>query len=65
MSYEVFKLSVNSLIEKAGGGIRVDFSNDETGRFIANCSDGTTIIGNSEAFKVTVKWRTHQAMAVI
>lgn len=67
MSYEVFKRKVNALIAKAGGNIRVRFSNDnDKGRFFANCSDGTTIIGNPDSLKVTVRFGSgHQSMAAI
>lgn len=67
MSYEVFKRRVNALIDHAGGGIEVCFNNDtENGRFFANCSDGTTIIGRPSSLKVTVRYGSgHQAMAAI
>lgn len=67
MSYDVFRRKVNALISRAGGGISVRFHNDaEKGKFFANCSDGTTIIGNSSSLKVTVRYGSgHQAMASI
>ncbi len=67
MSYEVFRRKVNALIAKAGGNIRVRFSSDtDKGRFYANCSDGTTIIGNPGRLKVTVRFGSgHQAMTAI
>lgn len=67
MSYEVFKRRVNALINRAGGGIKVRFVNDtDKGRFFANCSDGTTIIGHPSSIKVTVRYGSgHQAMATI
>lgn len=68
MSYEVFRRKVNALIERAGGGISVRFRNDaEAGKFFANCSDGTVIIGNSQTLRVSVRWngRNHQSMAAI
>lgn len=67
MSYEVFKRRVNALIDRTGGGIRVRFSTDpEKGRHYANCSDGTTIIGNERCKQVTVRWGSgHQAIAAI
>lgn len=67
MSYDVFIRKVNALIVKAGGKITVDFSNDtDNGKFFANCSDGTTIIGNQSSLKVTVRFGSgHQAMASI
>lgn len=67
MSYEVFRRKVSALISRAGGGISVRFHNDaDKGRFFANCSDGTTIIGNADCLKVTVRYGSgHQAMAVI
>lgn len=67
MSYEVFRQKVNALICKAGGGINVRFSTDpEKGKHYANCSDGTTIIGNTTCFKVAVRWGSgHQSVAAI
>lgn len=68
MSYETFRCKVNALIERAGGDIRVRFSkDDDTGKFFANCSDGTTIIGNRQALRVAVQWngRVHQGIATI
>lgn len=67
MSYEVFKRRVNALIDRAGGGIEVRFSNDiDEGKFFAKCSDGTIIIGCSSGLKVTVRYGSgHQAIATI
>ena len=67
MSYEVFERKVNALIKKAGGKITVRFRNDtDKGKFFANCSDGTVIIGNPASLKVTVRFGSgHQAMATI
>lgn len=63
MGYESFKRKVNALIAKVGG-ISVNFHNDtENGRFFANCSDGTTIIGRPSSHKVTVRYGSgHQMM---
>lgn len=65
MSLDYFKSSVTALAER--NGLSVDFSTDEdTGKHIAKCSDGTTIIGNPTSSKVTVKWGSgHTAMATI
>ncbi len=67
MSFEAFKASVNALIAKAGGGITVDFSTDEEqGKHFANCSEGTTIIGNRECKRVEVRWGSgHKSLACI
>lgn len=67
MSYDVFQRKVNALIVKAGGKITVKFSHDaDKGKFFANCSDGTTIIGNQSSLKVTVRFGSgHQAMTAI
>lgn len=67
MSYEVFRRKVNALVNRAGGNITVRFHNDtEKGRFFANCSDGTTIIGNPTSLKVSVRFGSgHQAVAAI
>lgn len=66
MSYDAFKRKVNALIARVGG-ITVNFKEDpEKGKFFANCSDGTTIIGNSAILKVTIKWGSgHTATATI
>lgn len=68
MRYEVFMAKVNALIKRADGGIKVWFSNDEEhGKYYANCSDGTVIIGSKACMKVTVQWngRNHQSMVAI
>lgn len=67
MSYEVFRRKVNALIAKAGGNINVRFSTDpEKGKHYANCSDGTTIIGNKSCLRVSVRWGSvHQSFAKI
>ena len=67
MSYEVFKRKVNALIQKAGGCINVSFSTDpDKGKYYANCSDGTTIIGAATCLKVAVRWGSgHQGVAAI
>lgn len=66
MSYESFQKKVNALIARVGG-LTVNFSEDtEKGKYYANCSDGTTIIGNSAILKVTIKWGSgHVAAAVL
>lgn len=68
MSYEVFKTRVNALINRASGGIKVWFSTDpDEGKHYANCSDGTTIIGNELCKRVEVRWngRNHRSIATI
>ena len=67
MQYEVFCDKVRALLSRSGADIKVRFHNDsDEGRFFANCSDGTTIIGNPSSFKVTVRFGSgHQAMAEI
>lgn len=68
MSYEVFRRKVNALIERAGGDIGVRFSTDhDNGKFFANCSDGTIIIGNNGCLKVAVRWggRNHQSIITL
>lgn len=67
MSYASFQTRVRSLIDRAGGGIAVRFSHDtDKGRFLANLSDGTTIIGHESALKVTVRWGSgHTAQTAI
>ena len=71
MSYEVFQRKVNALIKKVNkqgnADITVRFSNDtDKGRFFANCSDGTTIIGNPVCPRVAVRWGSgHQSFASI
>lgn len=67
MSFDSFKQKVTALIHRAGGDIGVRFNNDtDKGRYFANCSDGTTIIGCPSSLKVTVRFGSgHQAMATI
>lgn len=67
MSYEAFVKHVNRIIEKAGGGIKVRFSNEpEGGRYIAKFSDGTTITGNGSCLSLSVRWGSgHVAMAAV
>lgn len=67
MSYEVFRRKVNALIAKAGGGLAVRFFTDtESGRHYASCSDGTVIIGNTACLKVSVRWGSgHQGITTI
>lgn len=67
MNYEAFKAKVDALIRNSGSGIKVKFFNEaKKGRFYANCSDGTTIIGCPSCLRVTVKWGNyHQGMATI
>lgn len=67
MSFEAFVKHVNRIIEKAGGGIKVRFSNEpEDGKYIARCSDGTTITGYETCIKLSVRWGSgHVAMAAV
>lgn len=68
MSYESFQQKVNNLVKgMKGAKPRVDFRHDdETGKHYANFSDGTTIIGNTIAKNVMVRWGSgHKAHAVI
>ena len=65
MAYNSFVSRVQSLIARAGGGIGVSFSVDN-GRFVASCTDGTTIIGNPSCSRVSVRWGSgHEAIAEI
>ena len=66
MSYEAFKQRVNALIARVEG-VGVEFDNDQdAGKYLAFCSDGTTIIGCKSMLKVTVLFGSgHQAMATI
>ena len=67
MSFTVFQSKVNALIRRAGGGIKVRFEHDtDKGRFCANCSDGTMIIGNPTSLRVTVNFGSgHTAMVTL
>lgn len=57
MSFLVFRRRVDGMIKKAGGGISVSYRADrENGRHIAQCSDGTKIIGNTSSLRVSVRW---------
>lgn len=66
MSFDSFKTCVENLIAKAGGGIKVDFSTDDNGKYVAKCADGVIITGNSIGIKLSVRWGSgHQSMAMI
>lgn len=66
MSYEVFRRKVNALIRKVEGVSVKFYIDNENGKYYANCSDGTTIIGNSSSLKVSVRWGSgHIGMACI
>lgn len=58
MSYEVFQNRVNRLVNRMDGSKpTVKFRHDaDTGKHYANFSDGTTIIGNTVAMNVMVRW---------
>lgn len=66
MSYQEFQNKINGLIERAGGGIKVKFY-EENGRYLATCSDGTVISAGARNLKVTVRWggKNHQAVVAI
>ena len=65
MSYETFKTKVLALAKATR--TKVNFHHDtEKGKFYANCSDVTTIIGNPISLRVTVRYGSgHQMMATI
>lgn len=68
MSYEVFQQRVNQLVNRLKGAKpTVNFRHDaERGKHYANFSDGTTIVGNTVAKKVMVRWGSgHQSIAAI
>ena len=68
MPYDDFQERVNRLIRRMKGvKPTVSFRHDdETGKHYANLSDGTTIIGNTIAKNVMVRWGSgHKAHAVI
>jgi hypothetical protein len=68
MSYEVFQERVNALVNRINGSKpTVRFRHDaESGKHYANFSDGTSIIGNTIATKVMVKWGSgHRSIATI
>lgn len=68
MSYEVFQRRVNRLVSGIKGAKpTVNFYHDaERGKHYANFSDGTTIIGNTVAKNVMVRWGSgHQSIAAI
>ena len=65
MAFETFKKRVSALVSKAGATAR--FHHEDDGRHIAHCSDGVTIIGNTNSpNKVCVKWGSgHMAYTAI
>ena len=58
MAFETFQKRVNDILSRIKGAKpKVIFRHDpESGKHYANFSDGTTIIGNTVAKKVAVKW---------
>ena len=66
MTYEDFQAYVNAIIDKLKDDKpEVSFSHSD-GRHYARFSDGTTIIGNSVAKRVMVRWGAgHAAHATI
>lgn len=65
MSYQKFKERVLALLSRSKSGLSVEF-NSEDGKFFANFSDGTTIIGNPVSKKVMIRWGSgHKACAEI
>lgn len=72
MAFENFKKRVMSIIDMTNeksppgkGEIKVRFHEDkEGGKFYANISDGTRIVGNSTSAKLTYIWGSgHMATA--
>lgn len=64
MTFEEFQIWVLCMVRKSGEDIKVRFHND-SGKYIATCSDGTEILGNPEASSITVRWNGRQHMARI
>ena len=66
MTYERFCEKITALLQRVGG-ISAEFVNDtEAGKYLARCSDGTMLIGNSTSLKLTIRYGTgHQMMAEI
>lgn len=63
MEFAAFRARIMSLVNKAGDGVLVTFSS-EGGKFVAHCSNGVTITGNSTCPSMTVRWGSgHVAMA--
>lgn len=69
MSYTRFKTMVRSICAKAGGGIRLRFSQDD-GRYFARYDD-IEITANSQSSSLTVRWgssskhKPHMAMVPV
>ena len=65
MSYQTFQERVLALLKKSKSGLSVKFDSED-GRFFANFSDGTRIIGNPASKKVMIRWGSgHKAQAEI
>lgn len=63
MSYNAFCKRVSDIVKRTGA--KVKFSRED-GKHVARCSDGVTIVGNSECPKVLVRWGSgHTAIACI
>lgn len=68
MPFETFQKRVNNIVNRMKGSKpTVSFSHDsECGKHYANFSDGTTIIGNTVAKNVMVRWGSgHQSFIAI
>lgn len=65
MCFEAFCEKINNVCSKLG--LSAKFSKDsEAGKYIAKCSDGTTIVGNAVIQKVTYRWASgHQTMGYL
>lgn len=68
MSFEKFKERISSFVRKSNENlseadqINVRFYEDENGKLVAECSDGTVFTGNRASLKLAVLWGSgHQA----
>ena len=55
MDYEVFKARVLALAERSPSGITVTVRKEEGGFFLAEFSDGTTIIGRESEKRLSIR----------
>lgn len=65
MSYEDFQKRVRAILNGMTGSAPTVNFNRDNGRYYANFSDGTTIVGNSISKRVAVKWGKREAHATI
>lgn len=55
MKYEKFVESITEIAAKSGEEVQIRFDNED-GKFTGIASNGVRFFGNSNGFKITVRW---------